>query len=381
MQEKIDRVKDVLKKHEIDAWVIFCHHSHDIHAKYLLEKWLASSTMILVPQIGDPKVITSPMESMMINDQVFNINTYQSTEELVGSIKQSLTEFEKGSKIALNFADEDVMKNLNRDILPYGTFKELTRLNSDLTYVSAKDVIYDIRSVKTQEEINKHKTAVKLAEELMEDIIEPAIKPGKTENEIAALIEYECNKRGGVAFDPIVASGANAAVPHHHASEKKIEKNNVLLIDYGVAYKFSNSDITHTYWIGPSDPSEDVLRAYEAVDKAKTAAFNKIKAGVIAADVETAVRAVFEEYGYDHEKLFMHSTGHPLGIETHDIGVGIRKAASDGTSHPLIENSVITVEPGLYFADKFGIRLEDDIVVTKEGLIRLSHTPSEMIKL
>ncbi|MCG3224852.1 MAG: M24 family metallopeptidase, partial [Candidatus Heimdallarchaeota archaeon] len=138
-----------------------------------------------------------------------------------------------------------------------------------------------------------------------------------------------------------------------------------------------NSDITHTYWIGKKPP-DNILRAYEAVDKAKEAAFNKIKAGVLSSDVEDVVRAKFEEYGYDHEKLFIHSTGHSLGLETHDIGIGIAKSTPDRPSKQLLENSIITVEPGLYFQGEFGIRLEDDVVVRKDGITRLSFTPSEM---
>jgi Xaa-Pro aminopeptidase len=94
-----------------------------------------------------------------------------------------------------------------------------------------------------------------------------------------------------------------------------------------------------------------------------------------------AVRDKFEEYGYDHEKLYIHSTGHPIGIETHDIGVGIYRAYPERPAKDLLENSVITVEPGLYFAGDFGVRLEDDCVVTKDGCKRLSNTPKDMVCL
>ena len=378
MQEKIDRIQEVLRSREIDAWAVFCHHSYDIHLKYLLEKWFSGSTLVLITQEGKPKVITGMMESMMVNSDVYEVIDFKKRSEFTELLKAQFKSFPKGSKIALNFVEEDeVFSKINYDILTTGTFRALTSMNKDLEYVSAKDLIFEIRSVKTKKEIENHQEAARLAEELMEEVVEPSIKPGMREKEINALIEYECNKRGGVAFEAIVASGSNAAIPHHEAGDKKIENNNVLLIDYGVSYNLANSDITHTYWIG-REPPEKILRAYEAVDKAKEAAFNIIKAGVLSSDVEDAVRNKFEELGYDHEKLYIHSTGHSLGIETHDIGIGISKASPERPSKQLLENSVITVEPGLYYPGEFGIRLEDDIVVRKDGITRLTFTPSEM---
>ena len=378
MKEKIDRIQDVLKKHEIDSWMVFCHHSYDVHQTYLLEKWFSSPTLVNITQSGTPVVVTSRMEAMMVNEDIYEVVEYKKGSELKEILNEQFSKIPNGSRVALNYVEEeDALSNMNFDILSSGSFKALTSLNNDIEYVSAKDLIYDVRAVKTKREIENHKEAARLAEELMEEVVEPAIKPGMKEKEINALIEYECNKRGGVAFEAIVAAGSNAAIPHHKAGEKRIEENAVLLIDYGVTHNLANSDITHTYWIG-SKPPEDVLRAYEAVNAAKDAAFNKIKAGLISSIVEDAVRNTFEEYGYDHEKYFIHSTGHPLGIETHDIGVGIFKATPERPGKELLENSVITVEPGLYFPNEFGIRLEDDIVVRKDGITRLSFTPSEM---
>jgi len=379
MSEKIKRIQNVLKKHNVDGWIVFCHHSYDIHLKYLLEKWFASSTLILIHKTRKPIVITSQMEAMMVDEDIFEVKKYKKSEELIQLIKEELVTIPKGSKIALNYVEES-FKDLNFDIISAGTFKALTKINEEIEYVPAKQIIFEIRANKTKKEIENHKIAAKLAEELMEEVIEPIIKPGMTEKELAALVEFECNKRGGVAFEAIVASGANAAIPHHKSSEKKIEKNQVLLIDYGVSYNLSQSDITHTYWIG-RNPSEEVLRVYEAVDQAKEAAYSKIKAGVLGEEVELAVRKKFEEYGYDPEIYYLHSTGHALGIETHDIGNGIYRGTLVRPSKPLLENSIITVEPGLYFENKFGVRLEDDCIVTEEGSIRLSNTPKEMVCL
>ncbi|NPD89915.1 MAG: aminopeptidase P family protein [Asgard group archaeon] len=381
MKEKIERIQNVLQKYNIDSWIVFCHHSYDIHLKYLLEKWHSSPTLVNVPQEGTPRVISSVMETMMVNDEIYEVQSYKKGDELIELLKSEMNGFSKDSKIALNFVEEEeALRRQSYDIITSGTFKALTNFNHTLNYVSAKDIIFDIRAVKTKKEIENHKISSKLAEELMIEVVEPQIKPGMMEKELAAIIEFECNKRGGVAFEAIVGSGPNSAIPHHKSGGGKIEQNQVLLIDYGSTHNWANSDITHTYWIG-SKPPEEVLRAYDAVDKAKEAAYTKIKAGVLGEEVEVAVRGVFDEFGYDHEKLFMHSTGHPIGIETHDIGYGIYRGTPIRPSKPLLENSVITVEPGLYFEGEFGVRLEDDCVVTKEGSIRLSNTPKEIVCL
>jgi len=378
LNEKIKRIQGVLKNQAIDGWIVFCHHSYDVNQRYLLEKWFSSPTLTFIPQTGKPKIITSRMEAMNVNEEIYEVIQYSKGSELQDFIKNLLNSFTPESKMALNFVEEEeVFSNLNLDILTSGAFRALTKINPKINYVSAKDLIFEIRAIKTKKEIENHKIAARLAEELMEEVVEPKIKSGIPEKEIAALVEYEANKRGGIAFEAIVASGSNAAIPHHKSGEKKIELENVLLIDYGVAYEGSNSDITHTYWIG-RNPPEKVLHVYEAVHEAKEAAYSLIRAGAISDDVEQAVRDKFVEYGYDPEKYYIHSTGHPLGIETHDIGIGIRKGTPESPNKTLLENSVITVEPGLYFENEFGVRLEDDCVVTKEGSIRLSNTPKEM---
>jgi len=381
LNEKVDRIQAILDKHNVDGWIIFCHNSHDIHQKYLHEKWISSATLTLIPKTGKPSVITSRMEEMLVDEKTYDIKAYKQGNEFTELVSKLFNDISDDSTIALNYVEEkEVFTKLNYDILTSGAFKALTNQNKNLNYISANEIIYDVRAVKTKKEIENHKISAKLAEELMEDVVEPLIKPGMIEKELAAIIEFECNKRGGVAFEPIVASGPNAAIPHHKAGIGKITKNQVLLIDYGVAYDMSNSDITHTYWIG-SNPNEEVLRAYEAVHEAKEAAYTKIKAGIPSDIVELAVRDKFEEFGYDHEKLYIHSTGHPIGIETHDIGVGIRKSYPERPAQNLLENSVITVEPGLYFAGEFGVRLEDDCIVIKEGVIRISNTPKDIVCL
>ncbi|MHA1304060.1 MAG: M24 family metallopeptidase [Candidatus Heimdallarchaeaceae archaeon] len=381
MKEKIERIQRILKQHEIDGWLVFSHHSYDIHSKYLLEKNITSATMILVQQTGSPIVISSRMEAMMIDDNVYEIKPYSKSSELLEIMKDTLTALPSDAKIAMNFVEkEEALQNLTYDIIASGSLSYIKEMNPKIKFVSAKNLIFDIRSVKTQAEIENHKIAAKLAEELMEESVEPQIKAGMTEKELKALIEYECNKRGGIAFEAIVASGEHSAIPHHHAVDKKIQNDQVLLIDYGVAYNWSNSDITHTYYIG-SKPPEKVLRVYEAIHESKEAAYKLIKAGTLSSEVEEAVRQTMKEFGFDPEKHYIHSTGHPLGIETHDIGTGIYMSTEKRPPKPLLENSVITVEPGLYFEGEFGVRLEDDCVVTKDGYMRLSQTPKELITL
>ena len=215
MKEKIERVQNMLKKHKLDAWVVFSHHSYDIHSKYLLHKNVSSPTLVVISQ-DSSQVVISSMEAMMINHQAYEVHMYKKISEMKENIGKIMKSFPDGAKIALNFVEaDDVLAMMNRDIIASGTKIALMKFNEKLQYISAKNLIFDIRSVKTKKEIANHKEAAKLAEELMETVVESMIKPGMTEKEIAALVEYECNKRGGVAFDAIVAAGPHAAIPHH----------------------------------------------------------------------------------------------------------------------------------------------------------------------
>lgn len=225
-----------------------------------------------------------------------------------------------------------------------------------------KYIIEKIRQTKDTEEARCISQAGKIAMQALAETLKQ-IKPGITETQAAALLDYSIHKRGcGNGFETIVAFGANGSQPHYQPSDKKLKKNDIILIDFGASYKGYTCDITRCFTIGKA--SRQYLHAYKTVYLAQQAAIKTIKPGITVADVEKAARDVigqtdFPQYG--------HGTGHGLGLEVHELPVVSQKIKNQ----KLYPGHIITIEPGIYIPGKLGIRIEDDILVTENGFRKL----------
>jgi Xaa-Pro aminopeptidase len=188
----------------------------------------------------------------------------------------------------------------------------------------------------------------------------PEIKPGMTENQIRARLEYLMSILGaqGPSFNIIVGSGSNSAKPHHITSERKLRNNEALLIDFGCKYGNYCSDITRTIFVGK--PTEEFRKVYGIVDRAQKAGVKAVCAGVGCFDVDKVCRDIITEAGYGDK--FTHTTGHGLGLEIHEF-----PRLSTKSDVILKEGMAVTVEPGIYLYGKFGVRIEDSVLVTKTG--------------
>ena len=194
-----------------------------------------------------------------------------------------------------------------------------------------------------------------------------------TEIEVAAILEFNQRKRGanGTSFDTIVASGKRSAMPHGVASNKKIENNEFITIDYGCYLDGYASDITRTVFIG-NNIEPRMKEIYETVRKSNELGCKSLKAGIKGKDVDKIVR----DFMGDDEQYFGHSLGHCLGLELHETPLLSMREDSY-----LEEGMVITVEPGIYIPGYAGVRIEDDLVITKDGSRSLTTLPKELIKL
>lgn len=193
-----------------------------------------------------------------------------------------------------------------------------------------------------------------------------ALRPGVSEREVAGVIESSLRQEGyeRPAFDVIVASGPNAALPHHRAGPRRIEKGDLVVLDFGGVLDGYCSDLTRTVSVGP--PSEDARRVHGAVLQAQRAAIAAVGPGVETSAVDRAARAVLESQGLG--EAFRHGTGHGLGLEVHEEPrVARASAAGDGVPSPLRVGMVVTIEPGAYLPGWGGVRIEDDVVVTVDG--------------
>ncbi|MCA6214821.1 M24 family metallopeptidase [Thermococcus sp. 101 C5] len=233
------------------------------------------------------------------------------------------------------------------------------------------DVIKELRMIKSEEEIKVIEDACRLADIGVMTAIEE-ISEGKREREIAAKVEYAMKMEGAEkpAFDTIIASGYRSALPHGVASDKRIERGDLVVMDLGALYRHYNSDITRTIVVGT--PNEKQKEIYEIVLEAQKKAVEEAKPGMTAKELDSVARKIIEEYGYGDK--FIHSLGHGIGLQVHEWP---RVSQLDETV--LKEGMVVTIEPGIYIPKFGGVRIEDTIVITKNGAKRLTKTDRELI--
>jgi Xaa-Pro aminopeptidase len=204
------------------------------------------------------------------------------------------------------------------------------------------------------------------------------LRPGTKETEVAAEMEYSARRAGAEAmsFPTIVASGARSALPHGRATEQAIAPGAFVVCDFGVILGGYCSDQTRTVWVGAASTAfaknEDARRAYESVKEAQEAAIAAVRPGVRVAEVDAAARKVLRKAGMG--RYFTHSTGHGVGLEIHETP---RVAA--GQEEILQQGMVITIEPGIYFPGKWGVRIEDMVAVNESGCEVLTPTSKDFL--
>ena len=266
---------------------------------------------------------------------------------------------ENGIKSVL-YEDDGV---LFRDYGNY--FKKL-----EVGLVEAGDIFSTLRLIKSAEEIDAIEKACDLASEALMRTL-PEIKPGKTEIEIAALLEYNMRLLGAekTSFDTIVASGVRGSMPHGTASSKKIEAGDGITIDFGAFYGGVCSDMTRTVFAGEPSCSE-MRRIYEIVLEAQLTAVNGYKPGMTGSDVDKLARDVIKNAGYG--EYFGHGLGHGVGIDVHEMpGVSPRSTAV------LTPGMVFSIEPGVYVPGLGGVRIEDLVTIEGDKLRILTKKPSK----
>ncbi|KRN32490.1 M24 family metallopeptidase [Weissella halotolerans] len=260
--------------------------------------------------------------------------------------------------------------------LPFRDFDYLDENFEGVDIVPIPDLIEALREVKEPDEVAKIRHSTQVAVEAFNTLI-GQLQVGMTEREVANRLD-QLMKEGGadkVSFDTIVAAGSRGALPHGTYTDNAIEDGDLVTIDFGYYVDGYTSDITRTLSFGQPDPNLE--RVYQVVLAAQEAAIAAVKPGVLAADVDKAARDVIEaaELG----AYFNHATGHSIGLSIHE-GPVLSKFASN--EDVLKENMIVTIEPGVYLKDQGGVRIEDDILVTKDGHENLTAAiPTTLIKV
>src|SRR5258708_9542184 len=243
----------------------------------------------------------------------------------------------------------------------------LERYAEGCTVVSADDAVTSIRLYKEADEIAAMRKAIAVSEGALDSILDK-IRVGMTEHQITNLLLNKMAElgSGGNAFDPIVLSGPNSALPHGVPSDRRLQAGELLLFDFGTTFDGYPADITRVFAVGSLD--DELRKVYDTVLAANEAGIRAVRPGVTAQDVDRATRKVITDAGYG--KYFLHRTGHGLGLDVHEAANIV-----EGNTQVLEPGMVFTIEPGIYLADRGGVRIEDNVVVTESGADVLTTFP------
>ena len=278
--------------------------------------------------------------------------------------------------ILIDYLKKDSVASLGfeNESISFSSYSKLNCVTKDLIELKPlNDTLMKPRQIKTPEEIELLRQAEHIGDLAFDDIL-GILKPGMTELEVAAELEYSMKKHGaeGFSFDTIAASGKNSSMPHAIPSDKKLENGDFLTMDFGCLYNGYCSDMTRTVCIGKA--SDEQKQIYNIVLSAQLAVLENLKPGMMCKDVDRIARDYIKTAGYG--EYFGHGLGHGVGLYIHESpAFNIRDTSI------VRPGMVETDEPGIYLPGKFGVRIEDMILITEDGCEPLAHSPKELIEL
>ncbi|MCL2538810.1 MAG: aminopeptidase P family protein [Oscillospiraceae bacterium] len=260
--------------------------------------------------------------------------------------------------------------------MPLSRFKKLKTEFEDIALIAdggLSDAVLELRSVKEQKELEAVKSAQAITDAAFSFIC-GFIKPGLSEREIVAELEYFMRKNGAdaLAFDSIVVSGPNSSMPHGVPGDRKIRAGDFITMDYGAKKDGYCSDMTRTVAVGFA--TDEMRRVYDVVHTAHLTAREHARAGMSGRELDKVARDVI--YGAGYEGHFGHGLGHSLGLEIHE-----RPRASPLFDQELVENVIMTIEPGVYLPGRFGVRIENMVLLKAGSNENLTGSPTELIVL
>lgn len=306
---------------------------------------------------------------------------------LVDSRYTEIARREAGEFQVIEFGGGDLYQKCN-DILAAEQVKLLGYEDAEMTcgmraalqkqlpsveFVPASEELERLRMVKTVQELECMRRAEQIGVNAFQRVLDH-IKPGVSENEIAAELEYEMRKQGaaGTSFETIVISGEKTCLPHGKPDDTRIQTGDFITMDFGCVYQGYCSDMTRTVVVGRA--SEEQRKVYETVRRAQETGLSRIRAGISGKMADRAARQVIEDAGYG--QYFGHSLGHGVGLLIHEL-----PNLSPRSEIILEENMVVTCEPGIYIPGFGGVRIEDMVCVKKDGIENLTHLSKELIEL
>ncbi len=353
---RLAKLQRMVKDKGLDALLV----THLPHIQYLIG-FTGSNGMLLVPAQGKPHFFTDFRYKAQVKLEVAGAKI--SIIDRDRNIPDSFVEKQL-------FSDYDHLA-FEKNHISYSLYDFLRTKFRHVKLDPEIEMVEKLTMIKSEDEISMIKQAAMIGDKVFEKVCE-IIKPGMSELDVAAEIAYHTRLNGGErdAFTIIVASGERSALPHGTASSKKLRKGELVTLDFGCVFNGFNSDMTRTIALGKI--STELQKIYEIVKIAQQRAIDKLHAGMNARELDTIARDYITLHGYGSK--FGHSTGHGIGIQVHELPTINQK----GEKYKLEPNMVITIEPGIYLEGIGGVRIEDDVVVRKDGCEVLTTSTKEM---
>lgn len=293
-------------------------------------------------------------------------------------LQEDVTPYQFNNRALDLLADQIRAKNINslafdKSLFTVAQLEKLKKALPKMKIGGISDICTKARQIKSEKEIKFIKAAQAITDAAFNHILS-FIKEGVTETEVAAELEYFCRKNGadGMAFDTIAVSGTKSSLPHGVPSDVKLTKNAFFTLDFGAKYNGYCSDMTRTVVLGKAD--SEMKHIYNVVLEAQERAISIVRSGVSGERVDAAARSFIYQNGF--EGCFGHSTGHSLGLEIHES-----PRFSTAFTEKIMSGTVMTVEPGIYIPGKYGVRIEDMVLVTDTGYENLTRSPKNLIEL
>jgi len=346
LKNRVQALKKSLEAEEIDCLIV----ANETNMLYFTD--FLGGAMLLVPKTDESVLFVHGVnyEAARVEAKNCEVRLLKRKEEMLSKVADEIKSLKP--------------KRVGFDALEVSLYLKMKKALEKIKLESKDKLVWELRRVKDEAELEKMRKAAELTGEGVKAAVE-TIKSGMREYEAAAEIEYAMRRLGsdGVAFDTIVASGVRSAFPHGGCTERNIQEGDLVVLDVGAKYQNYRSDLTRTFVIG--EPSLKQSRIYETVKEAQEKAFQSIHEGIKAKDADGVARKLIEKEGYS--KYFVHSLGHGIGLETHE-----QPTLGPESKDILKAGNVITVEPGIYIVNFGGVRIEDTVLVKKEGAERLT---------
>ena len=348
MVDVVKRLQMHMREKKIDYGVFYNFHAQNINENFIYLSRFHGVGVLVVPKSGSAVLVVPRMEQQSA-EKVFS--KVVAKDDIFGFVSGKL---KSGTKIGLDYSSVTLK----------GSSLLKKKIKGKLSFVDVSDHLSSLREIKSDEEIAIMRKACKITEEIYYETFSH-FDEFERESDVAAFMTALANSQGlQLSFKPIVASGVHSSEAHFEVSDCKLKKG-FCVIDFGIRYHNYCSDMTRTVFIGK--PKKADLLLYEKVLKVQLECLDMVKPGVRCMDIDLHARKIL---GSD----FCHGLGHGVGVGVHE-----GPSVSPKSKHKLVPGNVITIEPGVYLKGKYGIRIEDDVLVTAKGKELLTKMPKHLL--